>query len=88
MPPPLFLLILLSDIEVCDQRPILFNVFLFEIIELVTSFSNHSNQRTLCVEILFVSFKMLRKFINVLCEKRNLTFSRSGIRFFLTVFGE
>ena len=65
---------LFTDAQACNQRTVALNVNLLQIIEQVSSLTNHFQQAAAAVMVLHVVLQMLGKVVDALGQNGNLYF--------------
>ena len=72
-------ILLLSEVQACDDRSVTLDVLLFEIVEQATALTDHFQQASARVMILLVEFEVLIEVVDALGEQRDLNLGRTGV---------
>jgi hypothetical protein len=88
LPTPRPLKKLFSDIESCDNGAVTLDIDLHQILEQISSASDHLEQTATAVIVVVVSLKMLVESVDPAGEDRNLYFGRAGVTLAGGVLGD
>ena len=77
--PALTPLQLLSDAELFDDCAVTLNIHLHQVVQKVSSVTNHLEKTATAVVILVVHLEMLCEVVDAVCEKRDLNLRRSCV---------
>ena len=80
--------VLLSDVESCDDRTVALDVVVHQILEKVSSATNHLKESATAVVVVGVSLEMLVERVDSVGKNRDLYLGGSGIAFASCVLGD
>ena len=80
--------VLLSDVESCDDRTVALDINVHQILEEISSASNHLKESATAVVVVGVSLKVLVERVDSVGKNRDLYLGGSGIAFASCVLGD
>ena len=80
--------VLLSDVESCDDRTVALDIVVHQILEEISSASNHLKESATAVVVVGVSLKVLVERVDSVGKNRDLYLRGSGIAFASCVFSD
>ena len=80
--------VLLSDVESCDDRTVALDIVVHQILEEISSASNHLKESATAVVVVGVSLKVLVERVDSVSKNRDLYLRGSGIAFASCVFSD
>jgi hypothetical protein len=80
--------VLLSDVESCDDRTVALDIVVHQILEKISSATNHLKESATAVVVVGVSLEMLVERIDSVGKNRDLYLGGSGIAFASCVLGD
>jgi len=79
---------LFADTESFDDSSVTLNIYSFEVVEQLTTFTYQTKQRTLGAVVVAVLFHVLGKVVDTVGKKCNLALRRTSIYFRCTVLAK
>ena len=80
--------VLLSDVESCDDRTVALDIVVHQILEKISSATNHLKESATAVVVVGVSLEMLVERVDSVGKNRDLYLGGSGIAFASCVLGD
>ena len=75
------MIVLLSQSELADDRTVTLDVSLLQIVQKVSSVTDHLLQTAAAVEVLLVGLQVLGQVVDTVGEDRDLNLGRTGVSF-------
>ncbi len=77
---------LATQTQFCNQGPVTLHVLFLEVPKQSPTLTDHHQQSSTAVMILFVGLQMLGEVVDAFCEQRNLDLRRTGVRGMRAIF--